>query len=110
MRIHAIQTGSLVVRAQQLSGKGRGTLRGARTLMDRNWTDPMPIYAWLIEHPEGLIVVDTGESARVNEPGYLLRWHPYRGRGGQGVGGAGDEIGPQLTALGPQPRTSAGWC
>ena len=47
--------------------------------MDRNWTDPMPIYAWLIEHPEGLIVVDTGESARVNEPGYPPRWHPYAG-------------------------------
>jgi N-acyl homoserine lactone hydrolase len=100
VRIHAIQTGSLVVRAQQLSGKGSGPLRGARTLMDRNWTDPMPIYAWLIEHPEGLIVVDTGESARVNEPGYLPRWHPYFRRGVRESVEPGDEIGPQLTALG----------
>ena len=100
MRIHAIQTGSLVVRAQQLSGKGRGPLRGARTLMDRNWSDSMPIYAWLIEHPEGLIVVDTGESARVNEPGYLPRWHPYFRRGVRESVEPGDEIGPQLTALG----------
>lgn len=45
--------------------------------MDRRWTDPLPIYAWLIEHPEGLIVVDTGETAEVNDPGYFPRWHPY---------------------------------
>jgi N-acyl homoserine lactone hydrolase len=104
VRIHAIRTGSLVVRAQQLNGKGRGPLRGARTLMDRNWTDSMPIYAWLIEHPEGLIVVDTGESARVNEPGYLPRWHPYFRRGVRESVQPGDEIGPQLTALGFSPE------
>jgi N-acyl homoserine lactone hydrolase len=104
VRIHAIRTGSLVVRAQQLSGQGRGPLRGARTLMDRNWTDSMPIYAWLIEHPEGLIVVDTGESARVNEPGYLPRWHPYFRRGVRESVQPGDEIGPQLTALGFSPE------
>jgi N-acyl homoserine lactone hydrolase len=87
-----------------MNGKGRGPLRGARTLMDRNWTDSMPIYAWLIEHPEGLIVVDTGESARVNEPGYLPRWHPYFRRGVRESVQPGDEIGPQLTALGFSPE------
>ncbi len=31
----------------------------------------MPTYCWLIEHPEGLILVDTGETSRIHEVGYL---------------------------------------
>jgi len=31
----------------------------------------MPTYCWLIEHPEGLILVDTGETAKIYEKGYL---------------------------------------
>ena len=45
------------------------------------WTEPLPIYAFAIEHPEGVIVVDTGESARASQPGYFPRWHPvFRSR------------------------------
>jgi N-acyl homoserine lactone hydrolase len=103
MRIHAIQTGTISVRASQPSGKGRGPARAARTLMDRNWTGPLPIYAWLIEHPEGLIVVDTGENSRVNEQGYLPHWHPYFRRGVRESVEPADEIGPQLRALSFSP-------
>ena len=28
----------------------------------REWADWMPVYAWAIEHPEGVIVVDTGAA------------------------------------------------
>jgi N-acyl homoserine lactone hydrolase len=104
MRLHAIQTGTVSVRARQRSGKGPGPARAAMTLMDRDWTDALPIYAWLIEHPEGLIVVDTGESARVNEPGYLPRWHPYFRLGVRASVQAEEEIGPRLTALGFPPE------
>jgi N-acyl homoserine lactone hydrolase len=71
--------------------------------MDPNWTGALPIYAWLIEHPEGQIVVDTGESARVNEPGYLPRWHPYFRRGVRESVAPEEEIGPRLSALGFSP-------
>ena len=104
MNVHAIQTGTVSLRVRQRSGTGRGAARTARTLMDRNWTDPLPIYAWLIEHPEGLIVVDTGESARVNEPGYLPRWHPYFRFGVRESVEPADEIGPQMRALGFSPE------
>jgi N-acyl homoserine lactone hydrolase len=100
MKVHAIQTGTVSVRARVQRGKGRGPLRVARTLMDRSWTGSLPIYAWLVEHPEGLIAVDTGESARVNEPGYLPRWHPYFRLGVRASVEPADEIGPQLSALG----------
>jgi hypothetical protein len=31
----------------------------------------------VIDHPEGIIVVDTGETARTSDPDYFPRWHPY---------------------------------
>ncbi|MBZ0299172.1 MAG: N-acyl homoserine lactonase family protein, partial [Anaerolineae bacterium] len=77
MNIHAIQTGTVQVKTRQRAGSGSGPLRLIHTLLDPNWTKPLPIYAWVIEHPEGVIVVDAGESARTAQPGYFPRWHPY---------------------------------
>jgi len=67
-----------------------------RVLTDSTWTPWLPIYAWLIDHPEGPIVVDTGETSRTSQPGYFPRWHPYyRGSVRMAVERQ-DEIGPQL--------------
>ena len=104
MKVHAIQTGTVRVRPRQRRGEGHGTARVLRTLFDRRWTDPLPIYAWLIEHPEGLIVVDTGETARVAEPGYFPRWHPYFKLAIKEWVRPEQEIGPQIEALGFSPR------
>jgi hypothetical protein len=67
MKIHAIETGKVAVHERQREGSGPGPLRLVNTLLDRRRTDRLPIYSWVIEHPEGLIVVDTGETARVAE-------------------------------------------
>ena len=77
MKVHAIETGTVAVKTRQVEGVGRGMRRRVTTLLDRTWTEPLPILAFAIEHPEGVIVVDTGESARASEPGYFPRWHPY---------------------------------
>ena len=103
MEVHAIQTGTVAVRTRQRRGVGQGQARLARTLMDRTWTDPLPIYAWLIEHPEGLIVVDTGETADVNNPGYFPRWHPYFRLGVKEWVEPEEEIGARLKARGFSP-------
>jgi hypothetical protein len=42
----------------------------------RERTGPHPINAYLIEHSEGLIVVDTGDTARKSDRGYLRRLNP----------------------------------
>jgi N-acyl homoserine lactone hydrolase len=76
MKIHAIQTGTVALTTSWREGVGHGRRRLLNTLLDRQWTDPLPIYAFAIEHPEGVIVVDTGETARVAEPGYFPRWSP----------------------------------
>jgi N-acyl homoserine lactone hydrolase len=103
MRIHVIQTGTVAVKAKQVSGHGGNSLRLINTMLDKTWTDPLPIYAWVIEHPEGLIVVDTGETARVAEPGYFPWWHPYYKGSLREWVRPEEEIGPRLRALGFSP-------
>src|SRR6478736_1283569 len=104
IRIHPIQTGTVVVHERQRDGTGRGPARLARTLADRRWTEPLPILAWAIEHPEGLIVVDTGETARAAAPGYFPAWNPYFRLGMRLQLEPADEIGPALERLGLRPR------
>ncbi len=31
----------------------------------------MPIWVWVIEHPEGIFVIDTGENTKIQTPGYF---------------------------------------
>jgi N-acyl homoserine lactone hydrolase len=103
VEIHAIQTGTVAVRTRQRKGVGRGQTRVARTLLDRKWTESLPIHAWLIEHPEGLIVVDTGETAAVGDAGYFPRWHPYFRLAVKEWVKPEEEIGPKLKRLGVSP-------
>jgi N-acyl homoserine lactone hydrolase len=103
MRIHAIQTGTVAVKARQREGSGTGPLRLVNTLRDGRWTEPLPILAWVIEHPEGLIVVDTGETARTAEKGYFPSWHPYFRLGVREWVAPEQEIGPGLQRLGFSP-------
>jgi glyoxylase-like metal-dependent hydrolase (beta-lactamase superfamily II) len=73
-------------------------------MLDKDWSDPLPIYAWVIEHPEGLVVVDTGETARTSEPGYFPWWHPYFRLGMRAWVKPEEEIGPQLKSMGISPQ------
>jgi len=102
MRIHVIQTGTVAIKRVQQQGKESGNPL-LNMLLDPNWTEPLPIYAFVIEHPEGLIVVDTGETARTAEPGYFPRWHPYYRFGVREWVQPEEEIGPQMRAMGFDP-------
>jgi N-acyl homoserine lactone hydrolase len=103
MKIHAIQTGTVAVTGAWREGVGHGKRRLFNTIVDSEWTEPLPIYAFAIEHPEGVIVVDTGEDARASERGYFARWHPGVRAFREWVEPR-QEIGPQLERLGIQPR------
>lgn len=109
MRIHAIQTGTVAITQNWRSGKGHGSLRQLNTLLDRRWTEPLPIYAWVIEHPEGIIVVDTGETARSSQPGYFPGWQPYFRLAVKEWVRREEEIGPQLRGLGINPQRDVRW-
>jgi glyoxylase-like metal-dependent hydrolase (beta-lactamase superfamily II) len=103
MKIHAIQTGTVALTTAWREGVGHGRRRLLNTLLDRSWTEPLPIYAFAIEHPEGVIVVDTGETARVAEPGYFPRWSPFFRFAVRERVEPEQEIGPQLRRLGIAP-------
>jgi glyoxylase-like metal-dependent hydrolase (beta-lactamase superfamily II) len=97
INIRHIQTGTVRVKTAQRIRKPGGLLR---VLTDSAWTDWLPIYAWVIDHPEGIIVVDTGETARTSDPDYFPTWHPYyRGSVRMNVRPE-EEIGPQLRSMG----------
>ncbi len=100
MRIHAIQTGWVQVRRNQILARKEDGLRVLRTIADREWAPPVPIHAWLVEHPEGLLLVDTGETARVADPGHHPGWHPYFRRSVRFEVRRHEEIDAQLQALG----------
>jgi len=99
MKIHAIQTGTVAVTTAWREGVGHGKRRLLNTIRDREWTEPLPIYAFAIEHSEGVIVVDTGETARASQPGCFARWHPGVRAFREWVQPE-QEIGPQLERLG----------
>jgi len=104
MQIHAIQTGTVAIKTRQMRGKGTGIARNLRVLFDRGWTEYLPIYAWVIEHPEGLIVVDTGETARTSEADFFPRWHPFFRTCARIAVTKDQEIGPQMRAVGLSPE------
>lgn len=102
MKLHAIQTGSVRIKTAQVEGRGRGLRRRLAVLTDRRWTPWLPTYAWAIEHPEGVIVVDTGQGTHLLEASRSL--HPYhRWEVAFRLDGE-EEVGPQLRALGIGPR------
>jgi glyoxylase-like metal-dependent hydrolase (beta-lactamase superfamily II) len=103
MKIYPIQTGTVVIKKNQQVGQGQGALRQLNMLLGSEWTMPLPILAWVIEHPEGILVVDTGESAKALQPDYFPRWHPYFRSAVKMNVLPKHEIGPQLGALGIKP-------
>jgi len=102
MNICAIQTGVVRIKTAQVAGRGHGFARQLAIFTDRNWTDWLPTYAWVIEHRDGAIVVDTGQGAHLMEAGRSL--HPYIRWEVAFRIEREEEIGPQLRALGIGPR------
>ncbi len=61
VKVHAIQTGLISVKENFLNQKGRGFGSKLNIVLGTAYADFMPIWVWVIEHPEGIIVVDTGD-------------------------------------------------
>ncbi|MDX1377792.1 MAG: N-acyl homoserine lactonase family protein [Anaerolineales bacterium] len=101
-KIHIIQTGSVKIKKSQRRREGKGGL--GKVLWGKEWTEWLPVYAWVIEHDEGLIVVDTGETAQTSEAGYFPRWQPYYKLAVRMDVSSEQEIGPQMKKLGFDPR------
>ncbi len=61
IKVHAVQTGMISVKCNFLNKKGNGIFSKANILLGHEHADFIPIWTWVIEHPEGIIIVDTGD-------------------------------------------------
>ena len=100
MQIIPVQTGTVQIRPSQLRAKGTGMERIGHVFTDAQWTDPLPILAWAIMHPEGLLLVDAGETPRASQPGWYPAEHPYYAHAIRVDLSEADSIGVQLASHG----------
>jgi N-acyl homoserine lactone hydrolase len=71
VKIHAISTGTVSVKSEFRESKRTGLSAILSFLFDRTFSEWMPIWVWVIEHPEGVFIIDTGENAEVQKPDYF---------------------------------------
>lgn len=67
VKVHALCTGTVAVKTAFSTKKGGGELAKLNILLDKHYTTYLPIWVWVIEHPEGLILIDTGENAQISD-------------------------------------------
>lgn len=66
MKIHALQTGTVSVKHSFLFPSA-GLRRQLDLFLPGDWSDPLPIYCWAIEHEGVLRLVDSGETAAARD-------------------------------------------
>lgn len=69
--LHGFSTGTVKVKRGFQETPVGPLLAKPHFLMQSSFTSAMPIWVWVIEHPEGIFLVDTGEHARINDTGYF---------------------------------------
>jgi N-acyl homoserine lactone hydrolase len=103
-KIHLVSTGAVSVKTRFRDARRTGLLAIIDFMLDKDFTEWMPIWVLIIEHPEGVFVIDTGENAEVNNPGYFkssgifANWFDttqFKFKIDKT-----EEIGPQLNAMG----------
>ena len=104
MKIHRIETGKVRIKQNQVRKAQGFAPKLTKVFFDKQWTDWLPIFAWVIEHPDGIIVVDTGETHKTGSKGYLPQWHPFYALAVDFDVKPEEEIGPQMKQLGIDPE------
>jgi glyoxylase-like metal-dependent hydrolase (beta-lactamase superfamily II) len=102
-KIHLVSTGAVSVKTKFREATKTGFLAMIDFILDKKFTEWMPIWVLIIEHPEGVFVIDTGENADVNNPGYFkssgmfANW--FDTTQFKFIVESHEEIGPQLDQL-----------
>lgn len=104
--ITILQTGNVKIRPSMLTQPATRSifLRRLRFLTDRTWTSPLPIYVFLISHPDGHILFDTGLSPHCNDPGYSPWWMPTFGLTSSMSINSNEGVAMQLKNMGIEPK------
>jgi N-acyl homoserine lactone hydrolase len=70
-KVHLVSTGVVAVKTKFRDARFTGTAAMIDFILDKKFTEWMPIWVMIIEHPEGIFVIDTGENANLNDKGYF---------------------------------------
>jgi len=104
--LHGFSTGKVKVKSRFQTAKGNTFTSKINFLLDKNWTEYMPIMVWVVDHPEGVFVVDTGENAKVSDEGYFKQEGPIlnyiNSKSFIFDVKSEEEVGPQIERLGYQ--------
>jgi N-acyl homoserine lactone hydrolase len=103
--VEVVSTGWVRIRPEH--AESRGTPQLWWLLTSRRWTRKLPINVYVIDHPDGLVLFDTGQDRRsVTDPEYfpkgLAGWG-FRRLAEFGIG-AGDTLTAQLKRIGRRPE------
>jgi N-acyl homoserine lactone hydrolase len=94
MRVSCISTGAV---------RPKRDARGVRRYLGGGWADHvLPVNAFAIEHPRGVCLFDTGQTAGAARPGHFPAWHPFF-RLSRFELAEEDEVGRGLRRAGIQP-------
>ncbi|KAJ5970758.1 beta-lactamase-like protein [Penicillium vulpinum] len=77
--VSVLETGTIRIRPSHRTQSAHKNvyLRRLTVFTDRAWTEPLPINTYLISHPEGYILFDSGESPHTMKKGYFPKWMPF---------------------------------
>jgi N-acyl homoserine lactone hydrolase len=68
-RVESLATGHV------RSKRGR---RGIRRYLVDDWSDrTLPVNVFVVDHPAGRVLFDTGQTAHASAPGYFPAWYPF---------------------------------
>lgn len=102
-KVHLVSTGAVSVKTKFRDARFKGLPAMIDFMLDRKFTEWMPVWVMVIEHPEGIFIIDTGENARVNDKGYFKssgifeNW--FNATQFKFLVKPDEEIGPQLSQL-----------
>ncbi len=68
---HLISTGAVAVKTKFRENKHSGFRALASFLFDTNFTKWLPIHVLIIEHTEGIFIIDAGETAEIHTKNYF---------------------------------------
>jgi len=71
VKVHLVSAGSVAVKTKFRDARRKGWLAMLDFILDKHFTEWLPIWVMIIEHPEGIFVIDTGEITDVNKADYF---------------------------------------
>lgn len=71
LKVYGLQIGKLAIKKSALNSRKPGVVSTLRSFRDKEFCAWLPVWTWLIVHPEGTFLVDTGLSSDINQNGYF---------------------------------------